>query len=218
MNRYQRVIDLFELENFKRLQDAKVLLIGVGGVGGFCLDCLYRSGITNITIVDFDTYDITNQNRQIGSEAVGDVKVDRLKELYPQIKSINLKIDIDWIDNFDFDNFDVVLDAIDDIAPKVALIKKAHKLLISSMGSAKKSDPTQIMVGSLWKTINDPLAKKVKERLKKDKFSKNIKVVFSKEPVITKQNGSFVGVTGAFGLTMCSETIKKILKTEINNG
>ena len=121
MNRYQRVIDLFELENFKRLQDAKVLLIGVGGVGGFCLDCLYRSGITNITIVDFDTYDITNQNRQIGSEAVGDVKVDRLKELYPQIKSINLKIDIDWIDNFDFDNFDVVLDAIDDIAPKVAL-------------------------------------------------------------------------------------------------
>ena len=120
------------------LQSAKVLLIGVGGVGGFCLDALYRTGIQNITIVDFDTFDITNQNRQIGSEKVGATKVIRMKELYPLINTIEEKITPKWVEEFDFEEFDLVIDAIDDIKAKVALALNTHEKLISSMGGAKK--------------------------------------------------------------------------------
>lgn len=73
MTRYERVKPLFG-DDFEKLQKSKVLLLGVGGVGGHCLDALYRTGIADITIVDFDTYDITNQNRQIGSDAIGEKK------------------------------------------------------------------------------------------------------------------------------------------------
>ena len=200
-------------ENFKKLQNAKVILLGVGGVGSFALDCLYRSGVENITIVDYDRYDITNQNRQIGSEAVGEVKVDHLKTLYPNVTPINKKIDREWIDNFDFNKFDLILDAIDDIDAKVCLIKKYHKKMITSAGSAKRIDPTKIEYINIFKTYNDPFVKKLRERLKKERFSKSYKVIFSSENPKCKEMGSFVGVTGAFGLTMCSIVIEKIINS-----
>ena len=200
-------------ENFKKLKTAKVILLGVGGVGSFALDCLYRSGLENITIVDYDTYDITNQNRQIGSEAVGAVKVEHLKTLYPNVTAINQKIDREWIDSFDFDQFDLILDAIDDIDAKIHLIKKYHKKMITSAGSAKRTDPTKIEYINIFKTYNDPFVKKLRERLKKERFSKSYKVIFSSENPKCKEMGSFAGVTGAFGLTMCSITIDKIINS-----
>ena len=198
-------------QDFDLLQDAKVLILGVGGVGSFALDCLYRSGVQDITIVDFDRYDITNQNRQIGSEAVGEIKVEVLAKLYPGIKKIVSKIDNEWVEKFDFNQFDIVIDAIDDIKAKVAVAKKCAPKLISSMGSAKKCDPTKIQYGSIWKTHGDKFAKKFRYELKKAGFKGDFTVVFSPEEPKCKDKGSFVGVTGAFGLAICAKTIEEII-------
>jgi len=208
--KYERCKMLFG-DNFTKLQNAKIIILGVGGVGGHALDCLYRSGVTNITIVDFDTYDITNQNRQIGSEAIDYKKVKHLKTLYPNISIIDKKIDIQWIKDTDLSSYDLILDAIDDIYPKIELIKRYYKKLITTGGSANKIDPTQIEYISIWKTFNDPFLRKIRNYLKKDNFKSNIKVIFSKETPINKAKGSFIGVTGSFGLTMCSIAINKIL-------
>jgi len=211
-SRFERCQMLFG-EDFYKIQNAKIIILGVGGVGGYALDCLYRSGVSDITIVDFDRYDITNQNRQIGSEAVGVYKVEHLQTIYPEVKIINQKLDIEWVENNDLDGYDLILDAIDDIKPKVELIKKYYKKIISSGGSAKKTDPTKIEYISLWKTTNDPFLRKIRTMLKKEKFDKNFKVIFSSEVPKIISKGSFVGVTGAFGLTMCSIAIDKIIKS-----
>jgi len=208
--KYDRCEKLFG-DDFHTLKQAKIIILGVGGVGSFALDCLYRTGITNITIVDYDTFDETNQNRQIGSEAVGSIKVKHLKTLYPNIEAINQKIDLEWIENFDFDKYHFILDAIDDIKPKVELIKRHYKKLISTTGSAKRIDPTKIEYVNIFKTYNDPFVRRIRDELKKAKFNKNFKVVFSSENPNCKDLGSFVGVTGSFGLMMCSITIKKLL-------
>ena len=212
MNKYDRVIKLIGNENFAKLQASKIIILGVGGVGGFALDCLYRSGITNITIIDYDKFDITNQNRQIGSDNIKRFKIEVLKELYPQIIAINQKLDIEYIQNFDFSSYDIIVDAIDDINIKVELITKYYKKIISSVGSAKRLDPSYIKYIDIWKTINDPFAKKLRYELKKRGFNKKFKVVFSDELPKCKDMGSFVGVTGSFGLKICSLAIEKILE------
>jgi tRNA A37 threonylcarbamoyladenosine dehydratase len=208
--KYKRCRDLFG-DNFSKLQDANIIILGVGGVGGYALDCLYRSGVENITIVDFDRFEESNQNRQIGSDAIGKVKVEHLKTLYPNITAIEQKIDISWIDSFDMSPYDLILDAIDDIKPKVEIIKRYYKKLISTTGSAKRLDPTKIEYINIFKTHNDPFARRIRDELKKQKFNKNFKVIFSSELAHCKELGSFVGVTGSFGLTMCSITIKRLL-------
>ena len=209
-SRFERCQMLFG-EDFFKIQEAKIIILGVGGVGSYALDCLYRSGVSDITIVDFDRFDITNQNRQIGSDAVGNYKVEHLQTIYQGIKIINQKIDIEWVKSTDLGEYDLILDAIDDIKPKVELIKRYYKKLISSGGSAKKTDPTTIEYISIWKTINDPFLRKIRTLLKKDKFDKNFKVIFSSEVPKIVSKGSFVGVTGSFGLTMCSVAIDKII-------
>ncbi len=210
MDRFTRSRILFG-ENFEKLNQAKILLLGVGGVGGFCLDALYRAGIKNITIVDFDTFDITNQNRQIGSEAIGQVKVDVMKAKYEGIKALNLKISKAWVADFDFTPYDLVIDAIDDMPAKVAIAHQCCDKLISSTGGAKKLDPTRIQITSIWKTYSDGLAKKFRYELKKSGFNRDFDVVFSDEAPQCRDLGSFVGVTGSFGLTLASLAIKKII-------
>jgi len=204
--KYDRCKKLFN--NFDELQKLNILICGIGGVGGYALDCLYKSGLKNITAVDFDVFEIHNQNRQIGSECIGEKKTDVFQKFYPQIKTIDTKITIEWVENFDFDRFDFVIDAIDDIPVKIALMKKNYNKIISSMGAAKRIDPTKIEVTSIWKTYNDPFAKVIRNRLKREKFHKNIKVVFSNESPLTCEMGSFVGVTGSFGMVLCSEILK----------
>jgi len=205
--KYDRCRKLFS--NFHKLQQLNILICGLGGVGGYALDCLYKSGITNITAIDYDIFEIHNQNRQIGSEYIGSKKTEVFKKLYPKINIINTKITPKWVEEFDFDRFDFVIDAIDDIPAKIALIKKNYKKIISSMGAAKRIDPTKIEVTSIWKTYNDPFAKVIRDRLKKEKFTKNFKVVFSTETPIKCEMGSFVGVTGSFGMALCSQCLTK---------
>jgi len=206
--RYDRCKKLFS--KFEQMKDLKVLIAGVGGVGGYALDCLYRSGVKNITIIDYDRFDITNQNRQIGSEFTGEKKVEVLARLYKGIKSIDMKLTPENIKTLDLNEYDVIIDAIDDINAKVALIKNSSKI-ISSMGAAKRIDPTKIRIDSIWKTNTDPFAKKIRDRLKKEKLNIDFKVVYSIEKPIPCDMGSFVGVTGAFGFALCSEVLKEFV-------
>ena len=204
--RYDRCKKLFS--KFEKLKELNVLICGVGGVGGYALDCLYRSGVKNITIVDYDIFDITNQNRQIGSEHIGEKKVNVLAGLYPGIIPIDIKLSPENISILNLENFDIVIDAIDDLRAKTELIKTAFPKIISSMGAAKRIDPTKIRIESIWKTNTDPLAKKVRDKLKKENFKGDFKVVYSIEKPIVCNMGSFVGVTGAFGFALCSEVLK----------
>jgi len=211
LTRFDRTKELFG-ENFDKLQNSNIILLGVGGVGSFALDCLYRTGLQNITIVDFDIYEETNLNRQIGSDGnIGKEKILSLQKLYPNIKTISAKVDEVWIDNFDFSHFDLVLDAIDSSLAKIFLAKKVSEKLISSLGSANQIDSSEIKICSIWETENDPFAKSIRKSLRRNGFTKDYTVIFSSAERVVNSGGSFVGVTGAFGLAMCSETVRKII-------
>jgi len=212
--RYSRCRTLFGEEDFEKLQKANILILGVGGVGSYALDCLYRSGVQNITILDYDTFDETNRNRQIGSDAVGEVKVAALEKLYPGIKAINHRMDMAWVSDFDFDPYNIIIDAADTTKVKIELAKKYYRKLIMALGSAKRYDANKVEVASIWKTHGDALARKIRNELKKAKFDRNFTVVFSPEEDRCKEKGSCVAVTGAVGLTICSETIKRILEVK----
>ncbi|CUU72987.1 MoeB/thiF family protein [Campylobacter hyointestinalis] len=209
-DRFTRAKWLFG-DKFDKLSKAKILVCGCGGVGGVCADALYRSGVTNLTLIDCDKFDITNQNRQIGSEFVGELKTDVFARLYPGIKTINLRLTPEVINEFNFDNFDLVIDCIDDIPAKITIAKICYKKLLSSMGGAKRTDPAQIKVASIWKTINDPFARKIRCELKKAGFKNDYNVVFSTELPNCVNLGSFIGVTASFGLNLASLAIKKII-------
>jgi tRNA A37 threonylcarbamoyladenosine dehydratase len=209
--RFERCRTLFGEEDFAKLQQAKILILGVGGVGSYALDCLYRTGLSNITILDYDTFDETNRNRQIGSDAIGVCKIETLAKLYPEIKTIHQQMNMAWVEAFDFEPYDIIIDAADTTKVKIELAKKCYKKLIMSVGSAKRFDASKIEVASIWKTHGDALARKIRNELKKAKFDRNFTVVFSPEEDKCKEKGSFVGVTGAFGLTICSEVVKKII-------
>lgn len=212
MQKYDRTIKLFGEENFQKLQNAKVILLGVGGVGSFTLDSLYNTGLTNITIVDFDTYEESNMNRQLGSHGnIDRIKVEVLKEKYKGIEAIHEKITPEWIDEFDFSSYDYILDAIDDIKPKVHLIHKYYNKVISTSGSAKRFDPSKIEYKSIWDTFNDPFIRKIRYELKQRGFKKKFKVVFSSEAPNCIEKGSFEAVTGSFGFMISSIVIRKIL-------
>jgi len=202
---------VFGEETFEKLQNGKILLLGVGGVGSFCLDCLYRSGLRNITIVDFDRYDLSNQNRQMHSEThEGELKVEALKSHYPEVIAINEKITPEWVEAFDFQPYDLVLDAIDDLRAKIAIIEKCYPKLISAVGSAKRLDPTKVEIRPLKKTEGDPFASKLRYELRKRNFKGDFPCICSSELPCIKEKGSFVGVTGTFGLAMCSLALRRL--------
>ncbi|WP_419678284.1 ThiF family adenylyltransferase [Aliarcobacter lanthieri] len=210
---YDRTLKLFGDEAFEKFQNTKIILFGVGGIGSFALDALYNTGITDITIVDFDKYEPSNMNRQLGSHGnIGRVKVEVLKEKYPKVIPICVKVTPEWIDNFDFSPYDYILDAIDDVTPKVHLIKKHFTKIISTSGGAKRIDATKLEYKSIWETYNDKFIKKVREELKKQGFKKKFKVIFSSEVPLCVEKGSFEGVTASFGLMMASITVQKIVK------
>jgi len=104
----------------------------------------WRSGVGDITIVDYDRFDITNQNRQIGSNEIGERKVDVFKRLYPTIKVINQKMDMAWVESFDFEPYDFILDCADTTRVKIELAKREYKKLLMSTGSANRYDTSKI--------------------------------------------------------------------------
>ena len=210
VDRFSRSRLLFG-EDFARLQSAKILICGCGGVGGAAIEALYRSGAVGLSVIDCDRFEITNQNRQLGSEHVGELKCEVFARKFKGITPIVARIDQEFLSEFDLGKFDFVIDAIDDVPAKVALALKTHEKLISSMGGAKRLDPTQIKVASIWQTCNDPFAKKIRAELKKAGFKGKFDVVFSTELPKCVKLGSFMGVTACFGLNLAALAVKKII-------
>lgn len=167
-------------EKMNSLDQTRVIIFGVGGVGSWCAEGLVRSGIGHLTIVDSDRVCITNVNRQMmaTSKTIGMVKVEALKE---RLNEINPDVEIEAIqaiyseetaDQFDLDSFDYVIDAIDSLKDKGTLILHATRSkakFFSSMGAALKLDPTKIEVAEFWKVKGCPLARALRQRFKKRK-------------------------------------------------
>ena len=237
----QRTELLVKEEGIERLQNANILIVGLGGVGSFAAEFLVRSGIGNLTIVDGDTVDITNINRQLPAlnSTIGKNKTDVVAE---RILDINPKINLKKINEFlepeqmeeilTQEKFDSVLDCIDSLSPKLALIitcKRKKIKLVSAMGAGGKTDPSKVMVRDISKTNNCFLAKQIRKKLKKEQIHKGFRCVFSTE--IQDENSlkmtdgsnykkSFYGtisyMPAIFGLYAAAEVIRFLLKKEQN--
>lgn len=226
-NKFKRTIDLIGTSKFNILKNKHVLVLGLGGVGGYSLEALVRSGVNNITIVDYDLIDETNINRQIIAN-INNIGNKKATEWYKRIKEINPNCNIFIIDkkinkeNIDilFDNkVDYIIDACDTIEVKKELILKCTKQninLISSMGMGNKLDPTKIEITELSKTKYDKIAKILRKFVKDNKINKKIMVVSSTEqPIINNDNNkinSISYVPSVAGLLCASFVINDILK------
>ena len=189
----QRTELLVKEEGIERLQNANILIVGLGGVGSFAAEFLVRSGIGNLTIVDGDTVDITNINRQLPAlnSTIGknktDVVAERILDINPEInlKKINEFLEPDRMEELlTQEKFDYVLDCIDSLSPKLALIitcKRKKIKLVSAMGAGGKTDPSKVMVRDISKTNNCFLAKQIRKKLKKEQIHKGFRCVFSTE-------------------------------------
>ncbi len=214
--RYTRVKWLVGDENYEKISRTRVLIFGLGGVGGICTDALFRTGFTKLTLIDADRFEITNQNRQLHSEHIGENKAEVFAKIY-KVKGVVAKVDEEFLSTFDLSKFDLIIDAIDDIPAKVALAGRvdfSRQIFISSTGGARKLDPTRIKTASIFKTHGDALAKKFRYELRKAGFRGDFEVVFSNEEAKCKNLGSFMGVTASFGLALASLALKKVLNTD----
>lgn len=194
---FERTALIFGTENVEKLEKSRVLIFGVGGVGGFAVEALARSGIGAIDIIDNDTISESNLNRQIIAlhSTIGKYKVDimeeRIKDINPNCKVEKYKTFYlpETSNQFDFTKYDYVVDCIDTVTGKLQLIEAAKAAgvpVISSMGAGNKLDPTAFEVADISKTSVCPLAKVMRRELKKRNI-KNVKVVYSKEePVEAK--------------------------------
>ncbi len=212
---FDRLLRIITEEDLDKIKKTKILLVGVGGVGGFCLEALVRSGFQNITIIDGDVVDITNLNRQIISNN-NNINKEKVMEAKERALNINPNINIEairvFLDNNNFNSyvnksFDYIIDACDDLNIKLALIKyaKTNKIkIITALGAGKKLDVTKLEFTTLDKTYNDPLAKKLRYQLRKEEMDLNIPVVFSKEEAINNDKiiGSAIFVPGVAGLML----------------
>ena len=223
--RFERTSLLLGETAIEKLSKCHVAVFGVGGVGGYVVEALVRSGVGSFTLVDNDVVSITNINRQIiaTTDKIGRLKVDVMKE---RILSINpsavvnvypLFVKEDNLSSLPFESFDYVVDAIDTVKSKIAIIVKAkenNKPIISCMGAGNKMNPMGFVISDINKTEVDPLAKSVRVQLRKLGI-KGVKVVYSKElPIKTDSNvpGSNAFVPSAAGLLIASEVIKDLLK------
>lgn len=211
---------------FEKIQSSKIAVFGVGGVGGFTIESLVRCGIGQIDIFDGDKVEITNINRQLIADkmTIGQYKVQLMKERALKINPSILINDYNCFfskineNEYSFKKYDYVVDCIDDVCAKVLIILKAKKAgvkVISSMGTGNKIDPLKLEITDIYKTLNCPLARVMRRRLKMEKI-KSLKVVYSKEiPLykpIDKINSSISFVTGAAGLILASEVVKDLIK------
>lgn len=237
---FSRVERLLGEDGLRRLQKTRVIVFGVGGVGSWCAECLVRTGIRQLTIVDADRVNITNVNRQLmaTTQTVGRVKVDALKE---RLLTINPDAEITALEKlftketapeFHLEDYDFIIDAIDSLKDKAQLILEATRTkatLFSSMGAALKIDPTRIRVAEFWKVEGDPLARAIRKKFKAmgEYPEKKFLCVFSDEllenrgedyeesdePQLYRKaqvNGSLAHITAIFGFTLAGMVVKSL--------
>lgn len=241
MNEFSRTELLIGQVALEKLQNSCVAIFGVGGVGGYVCEALVRSGVGHFDLIDNDTVSLTNINRQIIAlhSTIGKLKVDVMKE---RMLDINPDVDVsvhpcfylpETTDQFDFSNYDYVVDAIDTVTGKIEIIVQAdaHQVpVISSMGAGNKLNPSMMEVSDIYKTSVCPLARVMRRELKK-RHIKHCKVVYSKEKAIqpsqaslekyvadseenfTKKSipGSTAFVPSVAGLILASEVIKDLI-------
>lgn len=194
-NQFSRTQLLLGKPAIDTLKGSRVAVFGVGGVGGYVVEVLARSGVGAIDIIDNDTVCITNVNRQLltTTKNVGKNKVDvaeeRIHDINPDciVRKYQTFYLPETADQFDFSIYDYVVDCIDTVKAKIDLVYRCHEVktpLLSCMGAAFKLDPTQFRVTDLFKTINDPLAKVIRKKLRKSNI-KHLKVVYSPEEPLT---------------------------------
>ena len=195
LNQFSRTQLQFGAEGMEKLYGARVAVFGIGGVGGYTVEALARSGVGELDLIDDDRVCLTNVNRQIFAtrKTVGQYKVDVAEE---RILEINPKVVVhkyktfyapQTADQFDFTQYDYVVDAIDTVTGKLELVMQAQKAgvpIISSMGAGNKVDPTAFEVADIYETSVCPLARVMRRELKKRGIQK-LKVVYSKEPPLT---------------------------------
>ncbi|WP_346860358.1 tRNA threonylcarbamoyladenosine dehydratase [uncultured Draconibacterium sp.] len=235
MNWLDRTELLLGAEKLERLKSAKVLVVGLGGVGAYAAEQLCRAGIGNMTIVDGDVVEETNRNRQMPAliSTTGKSKAEILAERF---KDINPEIELTAINDYIRDEktvnllkskpFDYVVDAIDTLSPKVFLIHHAVDLglpIISSMGAGGKMDPSKITIADISKSYNCKLAKMLRKRLSRLGIKKGVKVVFSAELINenavrleeAQNKKSTVGTISymppAFGCFLASQVISDLI-------
>ena len=234
-NQFSRTERLLGKENMEKLAAARVCIFGIGGVGGYVAEALARSGVGHLELVDNDVICLSNLNRQIIAthETLGQYKVDVMKE---RILSINPTAEVtvykcfylpETRAQFDFTNYDYVVDAIDTVAGKIALVLQAEESgtpIISSMGAGNKLDPAAFQVADIYQTTVCPLAKVMRRELKR-RGVKKLKVVYSKEQPVAVQNdeesllssprrsipGSIAFVPSVAGLIIAGEVVKDLL-------
>ena len=232
--KFHRTEMIIGYQGIEKLRKAKILIAGLGGVGGYVAEMLARSGVGEMVIVDADNVDVTNINRQIIAleNTIGKPKtelfVERLLQINPNLKLTPKKIYLkdELIPQILSTEYDYVVDAIDTLSPKIHFIKTAieqkHRL-ISSMGAGAKLDPSKVQITDISKTYNDKLARVLRKRLHRLGIYKGFKVVFSSENVINsaiietegEENkkskiGSISYMPAIFGLFIASEVIKDI--------
>ena len=217
----------------EKLQNARVAVFGVGGVGGFIAEALARSGVGSIDLYDNDVVSLTNLNRQIIAlnSTIGRYKTDVMKErildVNPECKvnAYNIFYDLETAKEIDLSTYDYVADAIDSVKSKIELIRRASELstpIISAMGAGNKLDPTAFEIADISKTSVCPLARIVRKELK-DLGIKHLKVCYSKEIPVTPlpsnddcgkkvTPGSTAFCPSVMGLIMASEIIKDLSK------
>ena len=230
MEELTRTCALLGEDNVKKLKGKRIIIFGIGGVGGYTCEALARTGVGKIDIVDSDTVSLSNINRQIIAlhSTVGRKKVEVMKERIADINestvvnTYDLFVTSENLDEIDLTKYDYVIDAIDTVSTKIAIAEFCDKNginVISSMGAGNKLNPCAFKVADIYKTSVCPLAKAVRTRLKKLGVKK-LKVVYSdEEPVspITDENGKHTPSSCAFipsvaGLIIAAEVIKDLIK------
>jgi tRNA A37 threonylcarbamoyladenosine dehydratase len=224
-DRFQRTRMLIGDEAVQALGRAKVLVFGVGGVGGYVCDALARAGVGRIDVVDKDVVDITNINRQIiaTTDTIGMPKVDvcraRLQAINPAVECEARKCFYlpETSDSFDFKKYDYIVDAVDNVTAKIDIIckaKEAETPVISSMGTGNKLDPTAFRIADIEKTKVCPLAKVVRKELR-NRGVRGVKVLYSEEEPLKSGNrtpASISFVPSCAGLIIAGEVIKDLIK------
>lgn len=223
---FNRVEKLIGIDNLDKIKNTTVAVVGLGGVGGYAVEGLVRSGIENIIIVDYDKIDISNLNRQIITNTlnIDKLKVDemefRINSINPKCKviKINLKLDIDNLDVLFEYEFDYLVDCCDTIVVKQELISRCSNnniKIISCMGTGNKLEPSLLEVTDIRNTSYDPVAKRIRKYVNDNQIKDKIPVVYSRE-----QNSKFEGsipsmifVPAVAGLMCANYVVKEIIKT-----
>ena len=227
-HKFKRLEMLIGSDNLKLLNTKSVLILGVGGVGGYVAEALARSNIGTLILVDYDIVDVTNINRQIIAleSTIGRKKVDVLEERIKDINSgckiikIDKFIDLNNLEDLFKYNIDFFVDACDTVTTKKEVIKKCLDKdidFISSMGTGNKLDPSKLEIIDIRKTINDPLARILRKFIKDEKINKKVMVLSSKElPIKTGERtpGSTAFVPSSAGLLIASYIIRKFINNE----